>query len=224
MKISTLVLFSSLFPSAVLFAGASNAQNLGRPISNNMLLNAGEWSQLCRQKGVETDTCLIKLTRPAANKAGRGGDEYIVPMPPARTLLTRSGVLLAPHINKHISIVLADNGNMTDLVLRSGEQCKIFAAHGDLLSNHADPQSYSPLMRFMTDNPSASVDALEKARISGKPAYVFTQLETRMLGAYIPDGKHNAGVWAVCQSAETSMPGPGVQQLLASIIGSARHY
>jgi hypothetical protein len=208
----------------MLLAGAVNAQDLGRPISTNLLLSAGEWSKLCRNNGLEAGACLIKLTRPATNKAGRGGDEFIVPMPPAKTLLTRSGALLAPSINKRISVVLTDNGNITNVVLRSGEECKIFAAHGDLLRDHADPQAYSSLMRFITDDPAASIDALEPTRISSKPAYRFTQSETRLLGAYVLDAKHNAGVWAVCQSAAASLPGPGAQELLAAIIGSARRY
>lgn len=224
MNIRRTFLLSSLVPATLFLASAVNAQDLGRPISDSMLLSAGEWSQLCRNNKLEPAACLIKLTRPATNKAGRGGDEFIVPMPPAKMLLTRSGVLLAPSINKRISVILTDNGNMTDVVLRSGEECKIFAAHGDLLRDHADPQSYSPLMRFITDDPAASVEALEATRISSKPAYRFTQPETRMLGAYVLDTKHNAGVWAVCQSAEASLPGPGAREFLAAIIGSARHY
>ena len=224
MNIRRTFLTSALLPAAILLAGNVSAQDLGRPISNNMLLTAGEWSQLCRSNGVEASTCLIKLTRPAAIKAGRGGDEYVVPMPPAKTLLTRSGVLLAPGINKRIRAIRNDNGNMTDVVLRSGEECKIFAAHGDLLRDHANPQSYSPLMRFITDDPEASIDALGPTRISSKPAYRFTQPDAHLLGAYVLDAKNNAGVWAVCQSAEASLPGPGAQELLAAIIGSARRY
>lgn len=207
-----------------LLTAAAHANDMGRLISNNMLLSAGEWSQLCRSNGMEASACLIKLTRPAAIKAGRGGDEYVVPMPPAKTLLTRSGVLLSPAINKRISAIRNDNGNMTEIVLRSGEECKVFAAHGDLLRHHGDPQSYSSLMRFITDDPAASIDELEATRISSKPAYRFTQPSAHLLGAYVLDARHNAGVWAICQSAESAMPGPGAHELLASILGSARRY
>jgi hypothetical protein len=201
----------------------AQALDMGRPVSRNLLVSAGEWAKLCRSNGVEPGTCLIQLTRPMA-KAGRGGDEFIVPMPPAPTILTRSGVLLSPAINKRIEQVLQDSANMTTVELRSGEQCKVFSAHGELHRSHQDPQAYTSLMRFITDDPSARISSLEPSQIAQKTAYRFTQPDINLLGAYVVDKKQNAGVWAVCQTAGDTMPGPGAQAFLGAIIGSARRY
>ena len=209
---------------ALLCPALASAQETGRPISNNLLLTAGEWSRMCRANGREIAGCLVRLTRPAAIKAGRGGDEYIVPQPPAQTILTRSGVLMAPAINKRISAVLADTGNVTTVLLRSGEQCRVFAAHGDLLPDPRNPTAYAPLMRFITDDPDAGIESIQASRIASKPAYQFEQPQSGLLGAYIVDEKHNAGVWGICQTGDTATPGPGAQEFLAAIIGSARRY
>ena len=218
-----LPLLGILAATALLVTKPAQAVEMGRPVSRNLLVSAGEWTKLCRSNGVEPATCLIQLTRPMA-KAGRGGDEFVVPMPPAPTILTRSGVLLNPGINKRIEQVLQDGANMTTVELRSGEQCKVFSAHGELHRSHQDPQAYTSLMRFITDDPAARISSLEPSQIARNAAYRFTQPDMNLLGAYVVDKKNNAGIWAVCQSAGEAMPGPGAQAFLGAIIGSARRY
>ncbi len=213
-----------LIPALFLLGLCSQAQawEYGRPVTGDLLVTVGEWSKMCKTSAYPINSCLLQLIRPLA-RAGRGSDDFIVPPLPASHILTRSGVLLAPPVNKQINEVLTDNGNLTSVVLKSGEHCKTFAAHGGHLVSHSDPRAYASLMRFITDDPAASIQTLEPVSVAGKQAYRFSQPANRLLGTYIVDKRRNAGIWAVCQS-ELAEPGPQARAFLAGIVGSARQY
>jgi|GEM_PF-7034618 len=203
-------------------ASASGAE-LNPETAGKRLLNFGEWSNYCASKANDQTACMVRLLRPT-ERSGKGGDEFALSTINQNIVVTRSGVLLSPEINRKIVEVRADNGNRSTVTMKSGAQCTVFSAHSKSHLNLESTATYDAFVRFITDDSGASVTMLASTHIAGKQVFLFSQTNNGLIGAYFVDGQNNAGVWSACSIGEGASSLVAANEFFNLILGSARRY
>ena len=215
---------SALVAIGLMLAGSACAADVNASTTRNKLRAFGEWESLCEDAGYEQNNCLIHLTRPSGRK-GRSGEEYIVPdVAGKNTILTRSGVLMSPLINKQIATLETDDGDQTVVTLKSGARCTTFAAHGAVYKSMDSIFAIDSFVRVTTDNLNAKALIDFDSTIAGENALVFKQKGGGLIGAYKVDLPRNAGIWVACRHANEKMLKASTKAFFSTILSSARRY
>jgi hypothetical protein len=196
-------------------------------------MSVAEWKQICpllAQSEAARGLCETKLFRPVAR--GRAIAAY-EPVAPAdqQTLLTRSGVFLAPSLNAIIDSIPEDSGLRTTIRLLDGVVCQSYSAALHLVGIPTQGLGYRNLVRdwlsVYTDAQS-HINEVRVTRRNGRQSLQFAAMTTddRVIrGTYASDETAHAGIFSTCaRSSASAQADQHIETFFDSVVGSARRF
>lgn len=196
------------------------------------LLMVSEWDRLCagyRTTDAALD-CKTRVLRATVRGRSLGPFEIVSPLPD-NMLQSRSGVLFAESLNRHILGVGEDTGLRTVLRLGNEVRCQAYSAAADLVGTPDADRSYARLIKDWLSVYTDEKSEVESVRIlsrDGKPLLRFAAYTTggrRILGLYLLDAANNASIFSTCDlPMDSSSANLNAEIFFGSIVGSARKF